>query len=196
MARVCPICGAKVLEERRGEYIFEWPEGSAAQQSGFADAVWEACDACGEEILSPELSDRIEAEQYRIQGLLSPAEVRAVRERTGLSQVEMARLLGVGDKSYARWEVGLSVQNKSMDNLIRLAAEHPGLFAELEAQREPDREEQVAAYIEHLPTLKAQDELAMAAHGELPSADAVRKIRRRLQALLREREESEDAGAA
>jgi putative zinc finger/helix-turn-helix YgiT family protein len=192
MARICPICGAKALEERRGEYVFEWPEGFAAQDSAFPDAEWEACDACGEEILSPELSRRIEAEQYSMQGLLAPAQVRAVRQRTGLSQVDMARLLGVGDKSYARWEAGLSVQNKSMDNLIRLAAEHPELFAELDAQREPGRDTQVAAYIEHLPTLKAQNELAMAAHGELPSADVIRKIRRRLQALITARDESHD----
>jgi HTH-type transcriptional regulator/antitoxin MqsA len=192
MARTCPICGAKALQERRGEYVFEWPKGFAAQHSAFPDAAWEACRACGEDILSPELSRRIEAEQYRIQGLLTPAEVRAVRQRTGLSQVDMARLLGVGDKSYARWEAGLSVQNKSMDNLIRVAAEHPELFAELDAQRDPDRDQQVATYIQHLPALKAQNELAMAAHGELPSADVIWKIRRRLQALVAARHESQD----
>jgi len=196
MARACPICGAKGLRKRRGDFVFEWPEGFVVPESQFANADWEACDACGEEILSPELSVRIEAERYRAEGLLSPPQVQAIRKRTGLSQVEMARLLGVGAKSYARWEAGLSVQNKSMDNLIRVAAEQPGLFAELEAEREPDRQEQVAAYIKHLPALKAQSELAMAAHGELPPASAVQSIRHRLRALLKQRKGKKHAAGA
>jgi len=195
MARTCPVCGSTALRHKEGDYVFAWPKGFAKTESSFANASWDRCEGCGEEILPPELSDRIEAEHYRVQGLLTPAEVRAIRERTGLSQVEMARLLGVGDKTYARWEAGLSIQNKSMDNLIRMAA-HPEVFAELEAQRDPDREAQVAAYVKHLPTLKVQNPLAVAAHGELPAPDSIEAIRHRLLALLRLREEGADEARA
>ncbi len=195
MARTCPVCGSIALRHKEGDYVFAWPKGFAKTESSFANASWDRCEGCGEEILPPELSDRIEAEHYRVQCLLAPAEVKAIRERTGLSQVDMARLLGVGDKTYARWEAGLSIQNKSMDNLIRMAA-HPEVFAEIEAQRDPDREAQVAAYIKHLPTLKAQNPLAVTAHGELPAPDSIEAIRRRLLALLRLREEGANEARA
>jgi len=194
MARTCPVCGSTALRHKEGDYVFAWPKGFAKTESSFANASWDRCEGCGEEILPPELSDRIEAEQYRVQCLLAPAEVKAIRERTGLSQVDMARLLGVGDKTYARWEAGLSIQNKSMDNLIRMAA-HPEVFAEIEAQRDPGREQQVEAYVKHLPMLKAQNELALVAHGGLPAVGSIEGIRSRLQALLRQRgDKTDEAG--
>jgi putative zinc finger/helix-turn-helix YgiT family protein len=195
MTRTCPVCGSAAVRHQEGEYVFVWPAGFAKPQSTFPDATWEVCDDCGEEILPGELSQRIEVEHYRVQGLLTPAEVRAIRERTGLSQIGMARLLGVGDKTLARWEAGLSIQNKSTDNLIRFAASHPELFAEVEAMRDPSREQQVEAYVKHLPMLKAQNELALVAHGDLPAVDSIEGIRSRLQALLRQRgDKTDEAG--
>ncbi len=44
----------------------------------------------------------------------------------------MARLHGVGDKTYTSWELGLSTQTKSMDNLIRLADQHPEVLVEID----------------------------------------------------------------
>ena len=189
MTRTCPVCGSTAVKHQEGEYVFVWPKGFATPQSTFPNATWEVCDDCGEESLPSELSDRIEAEQYRIQGLLTPPEIRAIRERTGLSQVEMARLLSVGDKTFARWEAGLSIQNRSMDNLIRVASAHPDLFAEFEARREPDRDRAVEHYIRSLPALKAQNEYALATHGELPPVGEIGKIRKRLQALVEERKD-------
>jgi transcriptional regulator with XRE-family HTH domain len=50
---------------------------------------------------------------------LIPDEIKAIRERAGLSQKEMGERLGVGEKTYIRWENGHSIQNKSIDNMIR-----------------------------------------------------------------------------
>ncbi len=41
----------------------------------------------------------------------------------------MAERLGVGEKTYTRWESGRSIQNKSSDNLIRLMDRSPEQFA-------------------------------------------------------------------
>jgi len=189
------VCGSAALRPKEGDYVFAWPKSCAKTESSFANASWDRCEDCGEEILPPALSDRIEAEQYRVQGLLAPPEIKAIRERTGLSQVEMARLLGAGDKTFARWEAGLSIQKKSMDNLIRMAV-HPEVFAELEAQRDRDRDQLIEVYVKRLPALKAQNELALAAHGELPAPDSVAAIRQRLLALLKQREEGADEARA
>jgi HTH-type transcriptional regulator/antitoxin MqsA len=184
------------LRHKEGDYIFAWPKGFAKTESSFPNASWDICEACNEEILPPELGDRIETERYRLQGLLTPAEMKAVRDRIGLTQVEMAQLLSVGDKTYARWEAGLSVQHKSMDNIVRAADSHPELFAEIDAQRKPDREAQVEAYVRQLRTLKEGNPLALAAHGELPPAGSIQAIRARLVALIRAREEGRDEARA
>ena len=62
--------------------------------------------------------------RYKIAGLLTLAEIKAARTRLGLTQVEMARQLGVGDKSYTRWENGLSI----LPDGRRAVAAQLGLF--------------------------------------------------------------------
>jgi len=106
----CAICGNDELIEKHGTFEFAWPPGFAPAASRFADATWSECRRCKEQVLPPALIARIEAERYRLEGLLSPTEVCEARIRVGLSQLEMARLLGVGDKTYTRWELGLSAQ--------------------------------------------------------------------------------------
>ncbi len=74
----CAICGGE-LNERHGTYEFDWPQGYAEASSAFDDATWQVCEHCGEQILPPALVARIEAERYRLEGLLSPTEVREAR---------------------------------------------------------------------------------------------------------------------
>jgi transcriptional regulator with XRE-family HTH domain len=77
----------------------------------------------------------------------------------------MAEFLGVGEKTYARWESGRSIHNISSDNLIRLVAQSPEQFPRLKAQRDPGRQNLIAEYIRSLPQLKGSSRLALAAHG-------------------------------
>jgi putative zinc finger/helix-turn-helix YgiT family protein len=179
----CAICGSDELNERHGTYVFDWPEGYAEASSGLDDATWQECARCGEHILPPALIARIEAERYRMEGLLSPIEVREARTRIGLTQIEMARLLGVGDKTYTRWELGLSTQTKSMDNLVRLADQHPEVLLEIEAQRRPQRRMEIAAYVRSLGTSKANSDLALAAHGGELDAETAARLRQRLREI-------------
>jgi putative zinc finger/helix-turn-helix YgiT family protein len=60
------------------------------------------------------------ADQYRARhGLLTSQEVRAIRNRLGMSQDEFAKYLNVGPASVKRWELG-KAQDKSSDELMRL----------------------------------------------------------------------------
>jgi len=184
----CAICGKDELVEKHGTFVFEWPADVAARPSRFRDAGWWVCDACGEEVLPAELIARVEAERYRIEGLLGPSEVREVRTRMGLSQRDMSKLLGVGDKTYTRWELGLSVQTKSMDNLIRLADQRPEVLAEIESHRRPERRGEIAAYVGNLASAKSAAAAPLAAHGgDLDEATA-RRLRTRLRALAKKQE--------
>ncbi|MBE3070173.1 MAG: type II toxin-antitoxin system MqsA family antitoxin, partial [Planctomycetes bacterium] len=137
MASECPVCGKVTLETRRGEFHFTPPPEIPGGEMVIADATWEECSACGEQVLPPALGDALLAERYRRLGLLSPAEIAEIRKRAGLTQVEMAEFIGVGEKTYSRWESGRSVHNTSSDNLVRLVAQSAELFPRLRAQRDP-----------------------------------------------------------
>lgn len=61
-------------------------------------------------------------DKYRLnKGLLLPSEIKEIREKYGVSQTAFAKILGLGEKTIARYENG-SIQDEAPNNLIRLAA--------------------------------------------------------------------------
>jgi putative zinc finger/helix-turn-helix YgiT family protein len=58
--------------------------------------------------------------------LLSADEIRALRERFGLMQGELARLLHLGANAISRWESGRNAQTEAMEMLLRLLRDLPG----------------------------------------------------------------------
>ena len=133
MAERCPNCGAESLETRQGEYRFTPPANIPGGEIIVPVAEWQQCTSCDEQILGPELEAGLEDHRYKRLGLLRPEEIKRVRQRAGLTQTDMAQFVGVGEKTYTRWECGRSLQNRSSDNLIRLANRYPELFIQLEA---------------------------------------------------------------
>ncbi|MFM8474490.1 MAG: type II TA system antitoxin MqsA family protein [Planctomycetaceae bacterium] len=184
MRHVCPICGQQTLDDKVGTFVMAVPPEIPGGDFQIANANWQACSSCGEEIIPDDLSKLIERTRYQRLGLLSPEQIKQVRARTGLSAVEMAQIIGAGDKSYTRWENGKSLQSKATDTLIRLVDQHPELFADIDAQRCPDRELLIRNYFESLATLKGSNRSAMAAHGEALSSAACELIRHRLLELV------------
>src|SRR5262249_23948285 len=58
--------------------------------------------------------------------LLASEQVRLIREKQKLTQAEMERLLGIGPKTYIRWERGTVFQNRTADALLRVIDAVPG----------------------------------------------------------------------
>jgi hypothetical protein len=124
-------------------------------------------------------------------GLLLPEEIRYVCEKTGLSAVNMSLLLGVGEKTYTRWENGRSLQTKASDTLIRLIDKNPEEFAILAAEREQNRKALIEEYFRDLEQIKGRNQLAMAAHGGELSTEVWNAVRNCLAAIRnRKNEES------
>jgi len=59
-------------------------------------------------------------------GLLPAEDIRDIRQRFGLTQAALARLLRLGANTLSRWESGRNVQTAAMDVLLRLIRDVPG----------------------------------------------------------------------
>ena len=182
MAEKCPICGEIALTERAGTYNFVPPPNIPGGPIVIANAKWEECTSCKEQILSSELEQSLENERYKRLGLLTPKEILQIRKRVGLSQIEMAQILDIGEKTYARWESGHSLHNKSMYQYFQNM-----LVEQVEAERRSDQTERVKQYIEKLPEMKGQNEFAIAAHGDELNSEQKAVIHKRLKEIMKGR---------
>lgn len=75
-------------------------------------------DETGEEMLTEEALEKIEQTKARHLGLLSPLEIRQLRQKLGVTQTVMAQLLQAGTKSYTRWESGKSRPSRLVNVLL------------------------------------------------------------------------------
>lgn len=184
MVGKCLACGEEAMDDQRGVFRFDPPANVPGGTMIIEGAEWRECTRCGERVIPHALHKRLEDEARRRQGLLTPAEIKAVREKTGLTQEQMAHLLGVGDKTYTRWESGRSFHNKSSDNLIRLVDQSPEVFLQFDAQRQPDRLQLITEYVRNLPSFKGENKFAMAAHGVELDPTIGDLLRRRLREIV------------
>lgn len=68
-------------------------------------------------------------------GLLTPDEIKAIRKRLALSQVEAGLILGGGARAYQRYESGDLLLSKSADSVLRILALNPVSLQELRSHR-------------------------------------------------------------
>lgn len=186
----CALCGHDARETIHGTFTMEVPPNTPGGPIAVENATWQHCGNCGEDVIDDELNDAIERVHFLRLGLLTPDQIRQIREKSGLTATEMSQLLNAGDKSFTRWENGKSIQNKSTDTLLRLIDQHPELFAEINAQRNPERQSLVKNYFENLGQFKGTNEFAMAAHGDQLSSQVCQVLRERLLYLLEHSEPS------
>jgi putative zinc finger/helix-turn-helix YgiT family protein len=128
----CPICGKGRLAEHRGTFETKYFDRRGVEQLlKLTDLARLQCDSCGEEILDDFASGQVEDARRTAIGLLSSAEIRDLRLRFGKTQTQMSELLGIGKKTYCRWESGAFVQSVAFDNYLRLIRDIPEASAML-----------------------------------------------------------------
>jgi HTH-type transcriptional regulator / antitoxin MqsA len=166
MASKCPLCGEGSLEHGSGVFNFEIPGDNPdglETTKDFPGSEWDKCGACGEIILSSTLQKRIGRWQYTRKGLLTPEEIKDIREKYGLTQAQMAQNLQVGEKNFSRWENGITMQTRVMDSLIRQFDKCPDDFIRNEAGEQSV--DIVGSYLRVIENSKGNNPLALAAHG-------------------------------
>ena len=81
--------------------------------------VWR-CEKCGEIVLNDLAHARITSALREKANLLRPEQIRAARERLGLTQKELASCLGIAESTLSRWETGAQIQQRCMNNFLKV----------------------------------------------------------------------------
>ncbi len=131
----CPACGRRPLERRYIRDEFDYgAEDERVRVVAEAVPVL-VCLACEEIFYGPEAEQAHHRAICKALGLLTPEQIRGVRERLGLSQAEFAQLTGIGVATLSRWEKGRLMQTRSLDGYLQVLDAIPDAIRVLEKLR-------------------------------------------------------------
>lgn len=135
MLKICGMCERETQHEfiRTTEVVYVRGESIEVK------VEYHKCAECGEEFLDLNSPYDHLAEAYRIyrerKRMLQPEDIRAFRKRYGLTQGELARLLGWGETTLTRYEKG-ALQSESHNTALRLAMKPSALLRLVEDKPE------------------------------------------------------------
>ncbi len=133
-SRSCPAC-ASAMTRGTKPMVFQY----GGQRITLRQRGW-YCGQCGEGVhdgADIRATDReFMAFKARVDGVLSPDDVRRTRERLRLSQRRAGQVLGGGPRAFQKYESGTAAVSVPMSNLLRLLAKDPTRLEELGPRRE------------------------------------------------------------
>lgn len=132
MNKLCPQCGAAMSEKKGHTEVVEF-EGESVRVEGLSG--W-FCTTCDEAIFDDDSARRYgEAGDVLIAqaNKRRQAEIRRIRKKLRLTQVEAGELVGVGKIAFSRYERGESQAPGPLVKLLRLIDRHPELLSEIRA---------------------------------------------------------------
>lgn len=118
MIERCAICGEHATSYSVETQQFAYRHGDK-EVLLTAEIPVVSCAACAEIYTGLDAEEAQHAAVCHYLGRLTPAEIRGLRTRHGLSQAKLAELTGIGIASIKRWEAGTVVQNASLDSRLR-----------------------------------------------------------------------------
>jgi putative zinc finger/helix-turn-helix YgiT family protein len=116
----CPECGRGHLVPFTRDETLDFDLGEEIIKVYAREVPVERCDSCGLIASGPAAAKVRHEALCRAAGLLTPAEIKAIRERFGWSQQHMADLTDLGVATISRWERGRLLQNRN-NNTVLLA---------------------------------------------------------------------------
>lgn len=126
----CPFCGKKSYYHQIKPMTLRYKSHPiTVKQPGY----W--CDECGEGVIGGEDRKATQKEllalRAKIDGLLSPDEVKHIREKLNLTQQKASDVFGGGVNAFSRYERGETPIPRSTSQLLGLLSSHPNLLSEL-----------------------------------------------------------------
>ena len=115
----CPDCGGHSFTTVLHNDVFKYGSGDSPATL-HASVPVHCCDSCDFEFLGREGRLIKHEAVCRHLGLLTPTEIRSIRESHGMSRTEFAEVTGFGEATLNRWENGSVIQNRANDRFLRL----------------------------------------------------------------------------
>lgn len=127
---LCPICGEGHVTSH-----VEMVESEYKGQTTMLPSHYRLCDACHSDFAGAregKLNKRaIMAFRKSVDGLLTGAEIVALRKQYRLTQDHAAKLFGGGPVAFSKYENDDVAHSESMDSLLRLVRRSPVAFWQL-----------------------------------------------------------------
>lgn len=126
----CPLCGAFEQEHKIKPmtYVYKNVEFVINQPT-----LW--CESCGEGIIDGKDSNAamplILAERARIDGLLTPEEIKQIRVTLKLTQKQAGTIFGGGVNAFHRYEKGKLPIPRPLSLLLTVLRNHPDQLNEI-----------------------------------------------------------------
>ncbi len=115
----CPSCESNNLSVKTVSEEFQYGSNDIAVTLTALIHVHH-CSSCDLSFTTEEASETRHEAVCRYLGVLTPAEIRGIRNQNYLSQSGFSELTKIGKASLARWETGAIIQNQANDNLLYL----------------------------------------------------------------------------
>jgi HTH-type transcriptional regulator/antitoxin MqsA len=124
--QICHECGGRMTRDSRPMDLPYKGDIVVVNQPGWY------CDNCDECVLSSKDFAATEptaaAQRARVDGLLTPSEIKRIRTRLGFSQRKAGDILGGGPRAFQKYEQGSIGISRAMSNLLRLLDQNPDLL--------------------------------------------------------------------
>ena len=126
----CPTCET----ERKVERVRAREKVKVRGEEIEVDVLYWRCLTCGEEFEGPGGTHDDVAQAFRLyrakSGLMQPGEIKALREDYGLTQGELAQILGFGAVTLSRYENGM-LQTAAHDRMLQMVRDPRAFWAML-----------------------------------------------------------------
>jgi HTH-type transcriptional regulator / antitoxin MqsA len=131
---LCPVCGEGHVTEHVDPVESEYKGTKAMLPLHYA-----VCSACTSDFAGAEhgrLNKRaVLAFRKSVDGLLTGADILALRKRYGLTQSQAAQLFGGGPVAFSKYENDDVAHSEAMDSLLRLVRRSEAAYWELVAEK-------------------------------------------------------------
>lgn len=131
---LCPICGEGHVTDHVDQVESEYKGHKT-----LLPLHYKLCDSCGSESAGVEESRAnkraVMAFRKSVDGLLTGAEITALRAKYQLTQAQAAKLFGGGPVAFSKYENDDVAQSEAMDTLLRLVRRSEAAFWELVDER-------------------------------------------------------------
>ena len=122
----CPICNHELIKIKNGTLQSKHKTSNGCKDILVENLSYTKCNYCNEIFFSAEESENYEMQlehalekMRKSEHLLTAKEIKLIRKKYDLTQLQLELLLKIGPKNVAKWETYKSNQSPTIDNLLR-----------------------------------------------------------------------------